>query len=131
MFRLWWTLKPGCCPSKVDQLDKSHVKFVGISAHGFDCGAHPRYVAMMIRPPDINQPVISTFEFVMMIGYIRGEICKGAVRFPQYAIPVIAKSRGPEPISAIFVKRMPGLVESCKALDTAPLSTRLFSEKKS
>ena len=82
---------------QIHKLDEHHVKAVLLPPHGGDGGAHARNVTVMVRAPDINEPVVATVELVVVIGDVGGEIGQASVRLAQHAVFVVAQLLGSEP----------------------------------
>ncbi len=84
-------------PIQSDQLHKHHVEMIRIIPNGLHSPFHASNMAMMICAPDINDPVKTPVEFILVIGNISCKICGQAVGPEQDFIFFIPEKGRPEP----------------------------------
>ena len=87
---------------QVDQLDEHHVKIFLRPSHGGDGGAHARHVAVVVRAPDVNAPLIAAGILVVMVGDVRGEVGEAAVGLAQHPVLVVPQLLGGEPEGSVL-----------------------------
>ncbi|OPY11073.1 MAG: hypothetical protein A4E66_01441 [Syntrophus sp. PtaB.Bin001] len=78
-------------PKQVYQLNKDDTQNILGIAQGLNPGMHPGNIAMVIRPPDINNRIKSPFILVLVVGDIRGKIGRFTILAHNYPIFVIAE----------------------------------------
>ena len=89
---------------EVHKLDEHHVQIVRLAAHRLHSRPHSGHVTVMIRAPDVHDPVEAAAVLVVMIGDIGGEVGERTVRLFQDAVLVVTEIRGAEPQRAVLFK---------------------------
>ena len=92
-------------------LDDLRLEPVGVLTEGGDRGPHPREVAMVIGPEDVDQPSVGALELVVVVRDVRGEVRGCAVRADEHAILVVAEGRRPQPDGSLALIDVPALAQ--------------------
>ena len=82
-------------------LDNFHFQGILRQAQGGQCRLYPGDIAVMVRPPEVNQLRVSPVILVHVVGNIRGEICIGAVALDQHPVLIIAEVGCPQPQGSV------------------------------
>ena len=75
-------------------------------AEGLDHRLHPRNVAVMIGPPDVDQQIVAATELVLMIGDIGSEVRKLSILLAHHPILVVCEGSRPEPLRPVLLKQI-------------------------
>ena len=86
---------------------------------------HPEHVAVVVRAPDVEHPVVAPPELVEVVGDVRREVGELSRRAAQHAILVVAERRRAQPGRALGGVDVTVALEQCDRLvDTAGLVQR-------
>ena len=84
-------------------MNQDHGQALGIDLPAFQGRLDPGYIPVVIRPPDIDDPVEAPVEFLKVIGDIRGEVGLGPVGADHDPVFFVSEGAAFEPQGPLFL----------------------------
>jgi hypothetical protein len=118
-------LRPLPALDEVDHLNDLRLEPIRVLSKGADRRAHPRDVPVVVGAEHVDQPIRAPLELVVVVGDVRGEICRLAVGPDQHAVLVVPEGRRSQPYRTLALVDVPMVAKrGHRGLQAAPLVHR-------